>query len=61
MSVESFHQLGQLFLNHFATMAPRLATKQYLVNVRQGNKGETLGDEVKVLGAVGGLKVNTKL
>lgn len=51
--------------------------KQCLTNVRQGNdknnmtylewvdklilEGETLGDKTKVLGEVGGLKVNTKL
>lgn len=36
-SIKSFEQLVRLFLSHFATMAPRLATEQHLSNVWKAN------------------------
>lgn len=76
-SIDSFEQLAKLFLGHFATIAPRPATKQCLVNTKQCNdksnqayieridnlilEGEPLGDKAKVIGAVSDLKMGTKL
>lgn len=69
-SIDSFHQLVSLFLNHFVNMVPRPASKQIFANIRQGPmesnrdyikwvdklilEGEHTGDEVKVMGAVRG-------
>lgn len=75
-SIEFFHQLASLFLNHFSTMVPRPAAKQIFMNIEQDSvdsdrdyiervnkvlmEDEPIGDEVKIMGAVRGLRLNTK-